>query len=137
MDKTKLVCWDPLRKKMVAATPEEKVRQWFIVQLRDLFKVPLHMMMSECPLKFGEKRYRADIVVYDRNARPLAVVECKSPSEELGSKVTEQAMRYNAVLGVRFLMLTNGKLTYIYRLEGGRFVPCRELPTYEEMLCLQ
>ena len=38
--------WDPLRKKNVAATPEEQVRQWFIVQLRDVFGVPMHMMMS-------------------------------------------------------------------------------------------
>ena len=38
--------WDPLRKKNVAATPEERVRQWFITQLRDRFKVPVTMMMS-------------------------------------------------------------------------------------------
>ena len=55
--------WDPLRRKEVAATPEERVRQWFIVQLRDVFKVPMHMMMSECALMFGGKRYRADILV--------------------------------------------------------------------------
>ena len=33
--------WDPLRKKRVTATPEERVRQWFIVQLRDAFGVPI------------------------------------------------------------------------------------------------
>ena len=36
--------WDPLRKKMVALTPEEKVRQWFISTLRDQFNVPEHMV---------------------------------------------------------------------------------------------
>ena len=39
--------WDPLRKKKVALTPEEKVRQWCIGVLRDTMKVPEHMMMSE------------------------------------------------------------------------------------------
>lgn len=126
--------WDPLRRKEVAATPEERVRQWFIMQLRDIFKVPMHMMMSECALKFGGKRYRADILVYDRSGSPLAVVECKQPSVELTSAVAEQAMRYNAVLGVSFLILTNGNLTYLYRLDGGRFVPCESIPVYEEML---
>ena len=129
--------WDPLRRKEVAATPEERVRQWFIVQLRDVFKVPMHMMMSECALMFGGKRYRADILVYDRKGAPLAVVECKRPSVKLDAQVVEQAMRYNAVLGVRYIILTNGNLTYLYRLEAGRFVPCGSVPEYEEMLCRQ
>ncbi len=126
---------DPLRKKDVAATPEEQVRQWFITQLRDRFGVPEHMMMSEAGLKFGAKSWRADIVVYGRNGAPLAVVECKRPGVPLDASVVEQAMRYHAVLGVRFLFLTNGNLTYLYRLEGERFVPCERIPSYEEMLC--
>lgn len=127
--------WDPLRRKNVTATAEEQVRQWFILQLRDRFGVPAHLMMSEVGLNFGGKAYRADILIYDRNAAPLAVVECKRPEVPLGGKVIEQAMRYNSVLGVRFLMLTNGKLTYIYRLEEGNFVPCDHFPSFEEMIC--
>ena len=127
--------WDPLRKKRVTATPEERVRQWFIVQLRDVFGVPEHMMMSEVGFKFGGKPYRADIVVYGRDAAPLAVVECKRPEVELTPAVLEQAMRYNSVLDVRFLAVTNGKKTYLYRLEGDTFVPCESVPGYEEMLC--
>ena len=127
--------WDPLRRKEVAATPEERVRQWFIIQLRDAFGVPEHMMMSEVGFRFGAKNWRADIVVYDRAAAPLAVVECKRPDVALDARVLEQAMRYNSVLGVRFLFVTNGKMTYLYRLEGETFVPCETVPSYEEMLC--
>ncbi len=129
--------WDPLRKKNVTATPEEQVRQWFILQLRDSFGVPAHLMMSEVGFRFGEKPYRADILIYDRNASPLAVVECKRPDVALDGKVIEQAMRYNSVLGVRFLVLTNGNLTYLYKLERGCFVPCERFPSYEEMICQQ
>ena len=53
--------WDPLRKKMVALTPEEKVRQWFIGVLRDQVQVPSYMMMSEVAMKFGQKDVRADL----------------------------------------------------------------------------
>ena len=127
--------WDPLRRKNVTATPEERVRQWFIVQLRDIFKVPPQLMMSEVGFRFGDKPYRADIIVYDRDALPLAAVECKRPEVELSAKVVEQAMRYNSVLGVKFLILTNGNLTYIYNLKEGRFVPCDHIPSYEEMIC--
>ena len=53
--------WDPLRRKEVAATPEEQVRQWFIAAvLRDTVKVPMHMMMSEVGFRYGNKQYRAD-----------------------------------------------------------------------------
>ena len=127
--------WDPLRKREVTATPEERVRQWFIVQLHELFGVPMHLMMSEVSLRFGRKPWRADILVYDRSGAPLLVVECKRPEVTLDAAVIEQAMRYNSVLGVRFLIVTNGNLTYLYRLEGERFVPCERIPAYEEMLC--
>lgn len=129
--------WDPLRRKEVTATPEEQVRQWFILQLQEVFKVPLHMMKSEVGFKFGDKQYRADILVYDKELRPLAVVECKRPSVPLDAAVVEQSMRYNSVLGVHYIILTNGNLTYLYKLKDGIFVPCDSVPDYNEMLCRQ
>ena len=129
--------WDPLRRKEVTATPEEQVRQWFILQLQEVFKVPLHMMKSEVGFKFGNKQYRADILVYDKELIPLAVVECKRPSVPLDAAVVEQSMRYNSVLGVNYIILTNGNLTYLYKLKDGIFVPCDSVPDYNEMLCRQ
>ena len=125
--------WDPLRKKMVTATPEEKVRQWFISVLRDSAGVPEHLMMSEAALEFGQKKYRADILIWDRSGQPLGIVECKRPEVELSSAVLEQAMRYNMVLGVRWLFITNGTRTYLYKKENGVFTPQQTLPSYGEM----
>ena len=93
--------WDPLRKKMVALTPEEQVRQWFIGVLRDHLKVPAHMMMSEVSFKLGDKPFRSDILVYGRDTAPLMVVECKRPETKLDREVLEQALKYNLVLGVK------------------------------------
>ena len=128
--------WDPLRKKEVALTPEEQVRSWFIRLLNQRALVPLHMMGSEGSLEFGQKKFRADIVVYDRTLRPLAVVECKRPEVELTQEVVLQALRYNAVLDVAYVFVTNGKNTYLYGRKGdkGPFEPLKELPRYEEML---
>lgn len=125
--------WDPLRKKMVAATPEEKVRQWFIGVLRDTVGVPEHLMMSEAALTFGQKKYRADILVWSRDAQPLAVVECKRPEVELTSAVLEQAMRYNAVLGVKWLIVTNGSKTFLYKKADGVFQPQSTIPAYADL----
>ena len=130
--------WDPLRRKDVALTPEEQVRQWFIANLRDALGVPVHMMGSEVSFEFGRKPYRADIVVFSRSGSPLAVVECKRPEVEITAEVARQAMRYNAVLDVKFIFLTNGKTTYAYgRDSSDTFVPMDHAPSFEEMLCRQ
>ncbi len=125
--------WDPLRKKDVAATPEEQVRQWFIGELLNAFKVPQHLMMSEVGLRCGGKQYRADILVYDRNGGNLAVVECTRPEVDLTGKVLEQAMRYNMVLDVRFLFVTNGMKTFLFRREGDSFQPMEKVPLFDDM----
>lgn len=129
--------WDPLRKKEVADTPEERVRQWFIATLHDTFGVPLHFMMSEAGFDFGQKHYRADILVFDRAGKPAAIVECKRPEVTITAEVARQAMRYNAVLDVRFIYLTNGTSTYLYRREGEGFVPADSFPSFEEIICRQ
>lgn len=127
--------YDPLRRKEVAATPEEQVRQWFIGVLRDSCGVPAHLMMSEAGLKLGAKSWRTDLLVYDRCGLPLAVVEFKRPDVAIDAGVAAQAMRYNQVLDVQWIILTNGNHTLVFRREGGRFVPYNGLPKYEEMIC--
>ena len=123
--------WDPLRKKMVALTPEEGVRQWFISLLQSQMKVPVYMMMSEVAMKYGEgvlkKNFRADILVFDRKLKPLMVVE-------LTGNVIEQVLKYNMVLDVKYIVITNGTNSYICRRAGDRFEFIESSPVYEEML---
>ena len=124
------VIWDPLRKKQVALTPEEEVRQWFINRLNTLMKVPMHMMMSEYAFHYNSMQYRADIVVFGRDLRPLMLVECKAPSVSLGRDVLEQGVRYNRVLNVKYMLFTNGRSMYFCERVGDgpeyRFLP--EIP---------
>lgn len=125
--------WDPLRKKEVALTPEERVRQWCIGVLNKNLEVPLHMMMSEAGFKLGGKQFRADILVYDRTAAPLAVVECKRPEVDLTQEVLDQAIRYNMVLDVKYMIITNGTKTYICRKQENGYVFIDTVPKYNEM----
>lgn len=129
--------WDPLRKRQVTLTPEENVRQWFISRLAEDLKVPMHMMMSEVALKLGQKQLRADIVVYDRKTSPLMVVECKRPDVELDASVLEQAVCYNMVLDVRYIVITNGIKTYFAEKgTGGSYSFVSEVPDYQKMMNL-
>ena len=125
--------YDPLRRKWVAATPEERVRQWFIRMLSHVAGVPETLMMSEVPMKYGQKSWRADIVVYGSDGAPMAVVECKRPDVAISEAVAEQALRYSAVQHVAFIFLTNGKETYIYQRKEGGFEPAKTFPTYQQM----
>lgn len=126
--------WDPLRKKEVALTPEERVRQWCIGVLAEQMKVPMHMMMSEVGFGLGSKQLRADVVVFDRKGKPLMVVECKRPDIELTVEVLDQVMRYNMVLDVKFMLITNGTKTYICSKQGEKYEFMDSVPTYEDML---
>ena len=92
------------------------------------------MMMSEAGFKLGGKQFRADILIYDRAAKPLAVVECKRPEVELTQEVLDQAVRYNMVLNVKYMIITNGTKTYICKKEdyGYRFID--SAPKYMDML---
>ena len=126
--------WDPLRKKEVALTPEERVRQWCIGVLNTSLEVPMHMMMSEAGFKLGGKQFRADILIYDRAAKPLAVVECKRPVVELTQEVLDQAVRYNMVLNVKYMIITNGTKTYILKKEEGGYKFIDSAPKYRDML---
>ena len=127
--------WDPLRKKSVRLTPEEEVRQWFISVLHEGMKVPEHMMGSEVSLTWNGMDYRADIVVYDRSAHPLLVVECKRPEVELSQEVVDQAIRYNNALDVRYIVITNGLKTFMFERGAEGFVFVEKAPSWEDMLC--
>ena len=125
--------FDPLRRRNVALTPEERVRQWFIGILSKEMCVPSHMMMSEVAIHLGGKKFRADILVYDRELKPLAVVECKRPDVSLDRPVLEQALRYNIVLNVSYIIITNGLKTYAFHRTETGFEMMQNLPLWENM----
>ena len=126
--------WDPLRKKSVRNTPEEAVRQWFIsAVLHEGMGVPEHMMGSEVALTHAGKQYRADIVVWNRSAEPLMVVECKRPEVILDQAVVDQAIRYNNELDVKYIVITNGIKTFMFERTADGFSFVNKAPLWKEM----
>lgn len=125
--------WDPLRKKSVRNTPEEAVRQWFIGVLHQGMGVPEHMMGSEVSFTHAGKQYRADILVYDRSAGAVMIVECKRPEVELDQKVVDQAIRYNNELDVKYIAITNGIKTFIFARTPYGWEFMQKAPLWEEI----
>ena len=62
------------------------------------------------------------------------VVECKRPDVELTVEVLDQAIRYNKVLNVRFIVITNGHKTFMFELREQKYELMQQLPTYNEMI---
>lgn len=92
------------------------------------------MMMSEVAIKLGDKQLRADIVVYDRSLKPVLVVECKRPDVKIDRDVLDQAICYNMVLDVRYILITNGSSSFLFRKGEKGFVLSDDYPEYEEIL---
>lgn len=113
--------YDPLRRKQVARTPEEEVRQSVIAWLRDSRHIPEGLMESEYDFIYNRRHYRADILVFNRQLKPQLLVECKAPGVKLDAAVVEQVVRYTRVLDVRYILVTNGTMThFLARRPDGR-----------------
>ena len=127
------VVFDELRRRYVALTPEEWVRQHFVHYLIHQKGYPKGLVANEIPLTLNGTAKRCDTVVYDRYLRPLAIAEYKAPHVELTQSVFEQVARYNMVLHVPFLMLSNGLRHICCRVDytEGRYHFLEEIPTYE------
>ena len=122
--------YDPLRRKWVARTPEEEVRQRVIAWLRDVQGFPVGLMESEYGFTYNRRRYRADVLVFDRQLQPYLLVECKAPDVPLGAAVVEQVVRYTRVLPVRYVMVTNGRTTHLLvrSADGGSYEALTAMP---------
>ena len=99
----KHVIFDPVRRKFVALTPEEWVRQHFVNYLISDKGYPKELLANEVPLKLNGTCKRCDTVAYNRFLTPLMIVEYKAPHIEITSSVFDQIVRYNMVLHVRYL----------------------------------
>jgi len=100
---------DIVRGRYVALTPEEWVRQQVIHHLHFVLGYPLELMQVEGAITLNGMTRRCDIVIYDRNTHPVMIVECKKATVPLTQKVLDQVCRYNLVLKVPYLVITNGK----------------------------
>ena len=109
--------FDILRRKYVALTPEEWVRQHFIHYLIGYKGYPAALLANEVPLQVGEKRVRADSVLYDKQLQPRLIIEYKAPTIPLTQKVFDQITVYNLLLHVDYLIVSNGLETYICKMD--------------------
>lgn len=128
----KAVVYDCWRKKWVALTPEEWVRQHFAWMLvRDKGYMP-GRIGNEVSITLNGTARRCDTVVFDARMQPYMIVEYKAPEVALSQRVFDQIVRYNMVLQARYLTVSNGMEHYCceidYKNRTYRFL--RDIPVY-------
>lgn len=125
--------YDGLRRRWVALTPEEWVRQHFTHFLIEHRDFPAELMANEVALRLNGTMRRADTMVYTRSLRPLAVIEYKAPDVVITQRVFDQIARYNIVMNARFLIVSNGMHHYCCRYDGEGYVFLPDIPVYGQM----
>ena len=127
--------FDFLRRKFVALTPEEWVRQHFTHYLVEHKGYPKALLGNEIELHIGDEKLRCDTLLYNKEAQPRMIIEYKAPTIPIQQKTFDQIAAYNLLLKVDYLVISNGLEHYCcqmdYEQRQYRFLP--DIPDYEKL----
>lgn len=131
----KRMIFDPVRHKFVALTPEEWVRQHFVQYLISEKGFPKERIGNEIAVKLNQTSKRCDTVVYNRFLAPLMIVEYKSPTVTISRAVFDQIARYNMVLQVKYLIVSNGLSHFCCKIdyETQTYAFLKMIPAYNDL----
>jgi len=129
------IIFDQLRRKFVALTPEEWVRQHFVHFLTTAKGYPLQLLANEVELRMGAKRLRCDTLLYNRDLTPRMIVEYKAPTIKIQQKTFDQISVYNLLLKVDYLIVSNGLQHYCCRMDYNHQSYCflEDIPDFENL----
>lgn len=126
------VIFDEVRRRPVALTPEEWVRQHILHYLIYDRNYPRSLIAVERAIELNGLTKRFDVVVFTNDGQPKMLIECKAPEELLNEKVFEQIARYNQKLRVKYLWVTNGTNNFCCRLDKD-VILLDKIPLYAEL----
>lgn len=126
---------DVIRRQYVTLTPEEWVRQHFVHFLIEHKSYPQSLMGNEVQLKLNGMSRRCDTVVYDRSLNPRVIIEYKAPTVNITQKVFDQICRYNMVLQVDYLIVSNGLAHYCCKVDypTRSYSFLQDIPAYDNL----
>ena len=118
----KRLVFDVIRRKYVALTPEEQVRQYFVNYLISEKGFPKEMIANEVSIKLHNTFKRCDTVIYNADLTPLMIVEYKAPTIDITPMIFEQ-------------IVSNGMKHICCQInyESQQYVFLKEIPEYKEI----
>ena len=127
--------FDTLRRRYVALTPEEWVRQHFVHFLIEQKGYPKGLLANEVELRVGEKKLRCDTLLYNKAMQPQMIIEYKAPEVEITQRVFEQISVYNRLLHVDYLVVSNGLQHFCCKMDykKGEYSFLQNIPDYQAL----
>ena len=131
----KELIFDSLRRKYVALTPEEWVRQNFVSFLINHKGYLAGLMNNEVSLVQNGIKRRCDTLVSDKFGNPIVIVEYKAPNVEITQKVFDQIVRYNYEIRAKYIIVSNGLNHYCccINYDEGSYSFLKEIPSYADL----
>jgi hypothetical protein len=134
-ERGKHMIFDVVRHRYVTLTPEEWVRQHFTHFLMEHKGYPQGLLANEIQIKLNGTSKRCDTVLYHQDLSAQMIIEYKAPTVEITQKVFDQITRYNMVLHVDYLVVSNGLEHYCckmdYENQTYHFLP--DIPDYQAL----
>lgn len=133
--KARPTVFDILRRKYVALTPEEWVRQHFVHYLIETKGYPATLLANEVKLSIGTKVLRADSVLYTTALTPRMIIEYKAPHIKISQHTFDQIFAYNLLLRAQYLVISNGLHHYCCKYDESlqKYLFLEEIPGYENL----
>lgn len=127
--------WDIIRKKYIVLTPEEWVRQHFVHYLINSLHYPLGLLANEVEISLNKQKKRCDTVVYDKEGLAKMIIEYKSPNVTICQETFDQISRYNIVLKVDYLIVSNGINHFCCKVDysNNQIFYLESIPEYEAL----
>lgn len=123
-----------IRNKEIKLTPEEVVRQLYLMVLMRDYSYPNYRIQLEYEVSFGREKKRADIVITDKDNHnvPYIIVELKKPKLRDGK---EQLKGYCNATGAPIGVWTNGQqISYYHRKDPNYFEDISNIPNAHQKL---
>lgn len=146
LDKSSKI-YDPIRKKWVVDSPEERVRQALIKKLieelgfeKSLIAIEKELDIFSFPEAKTKAKRRADIICFAKNIHPnyplypLLMIECKAVP--LTHKVIEQVAGYNHFISACFIAVANEQEVKMlwYEKDKKEYQSIDFIPSYQQLL---
>lgn len=114
--------YSPVRDKWLVETPEEKVRQEFVVLLVNQYGYNIAQLGEEEKTQKGRNSARADITIYqskevkDKKQPPFIVIECKSDNVKINELDYTQGESYARIMQAPFFVTHNSHETKYWKV---------------------
>ena len=131
----RLTIFDIIRRKHIALTPEEWVRQHFIHYLINYKGYPKGLLANEIQIQLNGTKKRCDTVLYKKDLSPQMIIEYKAPDIKITQEVFNQITRYNMVLKVEYLIVSNGLQHYCCCVDynNNSYSFLTDIPNYNQL----